>query len=188
MEIKIESRSGICEFSANSLDPILFSGLSAGLTLPYDCATGTCGMCKARVKSGTVDVIWPEAPAFSKIQRDKGDILMCQSRPTSDCVLRVPANVVFADAAKAPRYGTGTIESPILLTADVMQFDVQLREPMRCDAGQFVVLATESLQGGRAYSMVNYAAAMSKLEFVIKKKPGGGVSEWFFSGDRTGDG
>lgn len=186
MEIKIESRAGISEFTGGSLDSILFSGLNAGLTLPYDCATGTCGMCKARIRSGTVDVIWPDAPALAKLQRDKGDILMCQSRASSDCVLRVPANVVKSTAVSLPRHGTGKIENCIMLTPDVMHFELVLSAPMAFDAGQFVVLSTPSLEGGRSYSMVNFALSTATLEFVIKKKPGGGLSEWFFSADRTG--
>ena len=186
MEIKIESRAGISAFIGDSLDSILFSGLSAGLTLPYDCATGTCGMCKARIKSGTVDVIWPDAPALAKLQRDKGDILMCQSRASSDCVLRVPANVVKSAAVSLPRHGTGKIENCVFLTPDVMHFELVLPAPMAFDAGQFAVLSSPGIEGGRAYSMVNFAASTTRLEFVIKKKPGGGLSEWLFSADRTG--
>lgn len=185
MLIQIESRSGISSFSTDGRDPILFSGLKAGLTLPYDCATGTCGMCKARVRSGTVEVNWLNAPALAKLARDKGDILMCQSRATSDCVLRVPANVIASDAV-APTHTSGHVANVQMLTADVMHFEVELELPMVFEAGQFVVLTLPGMTGGRAYSMVNYAAAIHKLELVIKKKPSGGFSEWLFAADRTG--
>ena len=185
MEITIESRSEPCTFQCDDTEKILFAGLRAGLTLPYDCATGTCGMCKARIKSGTVDVIWPDAPALAKLQRDKGDILMCQSRPASDCTLRVPAHVSSASAGIAPRYGEGVIQTIKLLTKDVIHFELILKDPMPFHAGQFVVISAPSLAGARAYSMVNTAGGKI-LELVIKKKPGGGMSEWFFAADRTG--
>jgi toluene monooxygenase electron transfer component len=186
MEIVIESRAGTCPFNSEPDEKILFAGLRAGLTLPYDCATGTCGMCKARVRSGTVEVIWPEAPALAKLQRDKGDILMCQSRATSDCVLRVPANVVQASTGSPPKHGSGQVRNVEHLTDDVMHFELALPTPMTFDAGQFVVLTAPGIRGARAYSMVNHATSTSTLELVIKKKPGGGLSEWLFQSDRTG--
>ena len=186
MEIKIESRAGISSFANDGREAILYAGLRSGLTLPYDCATGTCGMCKARLRSGTVEVIWPDAPALAKLQRDKGDILMCQSRATSDCVLRVPANVVASDAVTVPRHGMGRVKNVAMLTPDVMHFELELASPMAFHAGQFAVLTTPELVGGRAYSMVNHAKSTGTLEFVIKKKPAGGLSDWMFARDRTG--
>lgn len=186
MDIVIESRAGTASFACGPDEKILFAGLSAGLTLPYDCATGTCGMCKARVRSGTVETIWPEAPALAKLRRDKGDILMCQSRPTSDCVLRVPANV-SADAVVVPQHAPGRVANIQRLTADVMHFDLVLEAPFNFAAGQFAVLTSNALSGGRAYSMVNHVKDAGTLEFVVKKKPGGGLSEWLFAGDRTGE-
>src|SRR5256885_12011068 len=38
----------------------------------------------------------------------------------------------------------------------------------------------------RGYSMVNFDRQAQRLQFVIKKKPGGGFSEWLFS-DKAGD-
>jgi toluene monooxygenase electron transfer component len=184
MEIKIESRAGTACFEAGDGDKVLFAGLRAGLTLPYDCATGTCGMCKARVQSGTVDLLWPQAPGLAKIQPGKGDILMCQSRATGPCVLRVPANIATSVSPVRPDHGTARIASIKMLTVDVMHIEVELGAPMAFDAGQFVVLTAPGLEGARAYSMVNYAPSAARLELVIKRKPGGALSEWLFGADR----
>src|SRR5438105_5954457 len=40
--------------------------------------------------------------------------------------------------------------------------------------------------GARAYSMVNFDRGAERLSFVVKKKPGGGVSEWLFGADVEG--
>lgn len=186
MKVVIESRAGTCPFTCEPGEKILFAGLRAGLTLPYDCATGTCGMCKARVRAGTVETIWPGAPALAKLQADKGDILMCQCRATSETVLRVPASVTVAPSGPLPRYGSGHVHHVELLTEDVMHFELALPEPMTFHAGQFVVLTAPGINGARAYSMVNHALEASTLELVIKKKAGGGLSEWLFEADRTG--
>ena len=60
-------------------------------------------------------------------------------------------------------------------------FDLHLGEPMDFEAGQFVVLATGDLSGGRAYSMVNFDNSAAKVALVMKRKPGGGFSDWLFA-------
>jgi toluene monooxygenase electron transfer component len=40
--------------------------------------------------------------------------------------------------------------------------------------------------GYRGYSMVNFERAARRLDFVAKKKPGGGASEWLFGGAARG--
>lgn len=186
MDIVVQSRAGTVSFTCLHDENILFAGLRAGLALPYDCATGTCGMCKARMAGGTVDVPWQQAPALAKLQADRGDILMCQSHPTSPCSLRVPGNVTPNTTFSLPTYGAARMGNFQRLTADVMHFDLELDQAMTFDAGQFVVLTAPGIPGGRAYSMVNYERPTQTLELVIKKKSGGELSEWLFQADRTG--
>src|SRR5690349_11840421 len=93
MKITVESKSGSRVFDCNDNETILYAGLRQGLNLPHECATGTCGTCRARVMSGQVDVRWNEAPGAKKLKREKGDVLMCQTRALSDCVLRVPSEI-----------------------------------------------------------------------------------------------
>lgn len=186
MTVKIETKSGIYDVTPGPGESILFAGLAQGLTLPYECATGTCGTCRARVMSGDVDVRWDAAPGFAKLKRDKGDVLMCQTHANGGaCVLRVPADVRVSDTVR-PAHISGEIVSAARLTADVMAFDLRLATPMAFEAGQFVVVSVAGVTGGRAYSMVNYAPSSDHLQFVVKKKPGGGFSEWLFAGERTG--
>ena len=187
-EIVIESRAGLAAFSCAGDERILYAGLANGLSLPYDCATGTCGLCKARVKSGSVDQLWPESPALAKLQRDKGDILMCQSRPTSNCAFRVPGSVAAAPAANHPCHNAASLMLLVPLTADVLRFDLDLAAPITFAAGQFAVLTVPGISGGRSYSMVNHAASTPALEFVIKRKSGGAFSDWLFSAPRIGAG
>ena len=179
MRITVQSKTGETAFDCGDHETILHAGLRQGLSLPYECATGTCGTCRARVMSGTVDVRWKEAPGGARLKPEKGDILMCQTRALSDCVLRVPSDIVVVDKLRpAPR--RGTIRNIRKLTRDVAEFDVHLSAPMSFEAGQFVVLETGHLAGGRAYSMVNYDPKTERIGLVLKRKPGGGFSDWLF--------
>nr|WP_069096321.1 2Fe-2S iron-sulfur cluster-binding protein [Methyloligella halotolerans] len=179
--MQLETKSGKLSFEASPNESLLFAGLRNGVKLPYECATGTCGSCRARVMSGEVENCWADAPAAAKLKAEKGDILMCQTRALSDCLLRVPAVVEpQPDPKKIPASRTGTLYNLQRLTRDVISFDVELTEPMDFDAGQFATISLPGLEGARAYSMVNYDREASILKFVVKQKPEGGFSDWLF--------
>jgi toluene monooxygenase electron transfer component len=184
MKITIDSNSGPLDFDCGAGERILRAGLVSGLALPYECATGTCGTCRGRVAAGSVHVEWDEAPGFAKLRREKGDVLMCQARPTSDCALRVPAKIIpHADPATLPAHRTARIENVRRLLPDVLDFDLALSRPMTFDAGQFVVVESPDIAGGRAYSMINFDRDTGRLRLVIKQMPGGKFSQWLFGGD-----
>jgi toluene monooxygenase electron transfer component len=180
MKITVRGNAGELSFDCDQQEHILHAGLRQGLSLPYECATGTCGTCRARVESGEVDVRWKEAPGGARLKPEKGDILMCQTRARSDCVLRVPSNVVVSEAS-GPARRRGVIRDLRRLTRDVVHFDLHLSDPMTFEAGQFVVVESPDLAGGRAYSMVNFDTAAQRLALVLKRKPGGGFSERVFA-------
>jgi toluene monooxygenase electron transfer component len=187
MKITIESNSGAFDFECGPDERILYTGLVDGLALPYECGTGTCGTCRGRIVKGGVHVEWDEAPGYAKLKREKGDILMCQSRPTGDCTLRVPAKLGrHANPQTRPAHRTGRIENMRRLVRDVTDFDVVLSEPITFEAGQFVVLEKAGIAGGRAYSMVNFERGTSRLRIVVKELPGGKFSEWLFGSDPAG--
>ena len=69
---------------------MLAAALAAGIDLPYECASGSCGTCRARLVDGTVVPLWAGAPGLSERDRRKGDrILCCQSIAQADCVIQV---------------------------------------------------------------------------------------------------
>src|SRR5262245_4954796 len=187
MKITVQANSGEFSFECGAEERMLYAGLTQGLGLPYECATGTCGTCRGRIVQGATQVEWEEAPGFARLKRDKGDVLMCQARPTADCVVRVPANLkVDAASPILPIHRTGRIERARRLNRDVIDFDMALSRPMTFEAGQFVVLEMPGLRGGRAYSMVNFRHDTDRLTFVVKQKPGGGFSKWLFEGEAEG--
>lgn len=187
MTITLQSKSGEFTFEADADEPLLHAGLRAGLDLPYECSTGTCGTCRGRVMSGEVDIGWADAPGAARLKKEKGDVLLCQARARGDCLLRVPAETPKREgpAALLAAY-RGQIEVVELLTPDVTHIEIALPKPITFEAGQFMVVTAEGVTGGRAYSMVNYAKETDRLVFVIKRKPGGAFSDWLFDHDARG--
>ncbi|MFY9694002.1 MAG: 2Fe-2S iron-sulfur cluster binding domain-containing protein [Xanthobacteraceae bacterium] len=179
MKIAVEHKGGELSFDCGEREAILYAGLRQGVNLPFECATGTCGTCRARIMSGEVEVRWKEAPGGARLKPLKGDILMCQSWPRSDIAMRVPSDLTTTDTFK-PALRRGVIRNIERLTTDVAQFDLQLSGSMRFQPGQFVVLESPDVPGGRAYSMVNFEPELDRLALLLKRKPGGGFTDWFF--------
>src|SRR5262249_18386019 len=159
-------------------DRILHAGLRAGIHLPYECATGTCGTCRARVVGGRVESAWPDAPGARSLNHAT-EVLTCQGRAREDCAPQARGAVASTRPGR-PRLQTlgGVRRGRRSLTHDVVAFDVALDRPMDFEAGQFALLNVPGITGARAYSMVNFDRRADTLSFVAKKKPGGAVSEW----------
>ena len=177
MKVVVTARSGTCEFECEPGEKILHAGLRSGVELPYECGTGTCGTCKAKLVSGRVESEWPDAPGIRYL-KGPAELLMCQCLAREDCALEV--GVLKTREAGTPLPGAlgGQVRGWRRLTHDVAAFDVDLDRPLDFDAGQFALLSIPGIAGARAYSMVNFERSARHLSFVVKKKPGGAVSEW----------
>jgi toluene monooxygenase electron transfer component len=181
VNIHVTARNGTHEFACDPGEKILLAGLRRGVELPYECATGTCGTCKATLVRGSVDRGWPDAPG-RRFLKGEADLLMCQSVAREDCALDVAGIVKPSDSEVPPaRPLRGALGHRRRLTHDVVAFEVDLDEPLDFDAGQFALVSVPGIAGARAYSMVNFEPRAERLSFVVKRKPGGAVSDWFFA-------
>jgi len=181
LKVTITKKDAAWTFDADQHESILYAGLRQGLNLSYECATGTCGTCKAKLVSGDLDQGWEDAPGRSYLKKERGEFLMCQSKALSDCEIRVPGAVTKStDSTTEAAHYHGTLNNLHSLTHDVMRFDVELDRRMPFQAGQFVVLESPAVKGFRAYSMVNYNESTERLELVVKRLPGGKFSDWLF--------
>ena len=172
MKIAVSARNGSLDFECAAGEKILHAALRSGVELPYECATGTCGTCKATLVSGRHESHWPEAPGHRHL-KSAAEILTCQSVAHEDCRLEVGVLKPGEAETVAPRALGGVIEAHRRLTHDVVAFDVRLDEPLDFEAGQFALLTVPGIAGARAYSMVNFDRRAERLSFVVKKKPEG---------------
>jgi toluene monooxygenase electron transfer component len=180
MKIQVNARNRAFHIDAAQGARMLYAGLAAGIQLPYECGSGTCGTCKAKLLTGDIDDLWPAAPG-RKFLRHAGEFLMCQCVAKKDCAVEIAAFVYpMGSGLGAPGFGRGRIANIRSLTSDVISFSVELSAPLDFDAGQFVVMELPGVPGYRGYSMVNFERAARRLDFVVKKKPGGGASEYLF--------
>jgi toluene monooxygenase electron transfer component len=186
VKIHVTARNGTAEFECDTGERILLAGLGRGVELPYECATGTCGTCKAALVSGHAESAWPDAPGVRHLKSDH-ELLMCQSVPREDCRLEVGVALKAREPdTPSPHDLGGTVAARRELAHDILAFDVALDEPLDFDAGQFALLSVPGVTGARAYSMVNFDRRAERLSFVVKKKADGAVSAWLFGDGAEG--
>jgi toluene monooxygenase electron transfer component len=183
VQITVVTREATLAFPCEPGEKLLHAGLRAGISLPYECATGTCGTCKARLVDGRADSAWSGAPG-ERTFRAPGELLTCQSIALTDCTLSMRALRATPDdgGAPPPRRLRGWLHDARALTADVIALDVQLDRDLEFAAGQFALVTVPGIRGARAYSMVDAGSVARRLTFVVKRREGGAVSEWLWSG------
>src|SRR5688500_4038658 len=98
MKIQVKSRNGAYQFEAAAHEKVLFAGLSREIGLPYECASGTCGTCKARLVQGSIDDPWPQAPGRKYLKPELGEFLMCQCVARTDLHIEIGAFVHAMDS------------------------------------------------------------------------------------------
>lgn len=183
MKITLETRGTPVSFQTTAGERILHAGLTQGISLPYECATGTCGQCRAKLCSGEVEELWPEAPGNALIKRDKGEILTCQAAAQEECTLSILHTLT--PLPNRPSLMQGVISELTPLARDVIRLKISLSQPMTFLAGQFAVLSIGAVRGPRAYSLACSGPA-GILEFLVKRKPNGHMTQWLFETARTG--
>ncbi len=186
----IEARSKIstCAFEAAPHEPILYAALRAGVAVPYECATGTCGTCKARRTAGVLVRDWPQAAGNKYLRADRDEVLLCQTRALAQCSFEIPGSVNLNSSVRIrPQFGRGVVAHIARLTEDVVRLSLNLDPALEFDAGQFAVLRIPQVAGFRGYSMINHPGSSPHAEFVVKRKPGGAFTEWLFSRAQPGD-
>ncbi|MBX2884119.1 MAG: 2Fe-2S iron-sulfur cluster binding domain-containing protein [Granulosicoccus sp.] len=85
------------EFDAAPNRSLLDAGLSAGIALPFGCANGTCGECRARVRAGEVRRYRHHDYSLTQTEKLNGVCLLCSSMAVTDCQIEVVEATSVAD-------------------------------------------------------------------------------------------
>ncbi len=85
IEFTLDGQSGTVQTPVAANESILNAALRVRPDVPFACAGGVCGTCRARLVDGSVTMT--ENYALEKDELDRGYVLTCQSHPTSDRVV-----------------------------------------------------------------------------------------------------
>ncbi|MEE3851592.1 2Fe-2S iron-sulfur cluster-binding protein [Gordonia sp. LSe1-13] len=166
---------------------LLDAFLRSGVYLPNSCNQGTCGTCKVKLCSGTVDQPAVSETVLSADDQASGFVLACQSSPTSDAEIEVPL-----DAGSGPAHPLrdlqGTVHEIRELAHDTVALSVGIDEPLSFSAGQYLEFVVPGSGQIRQYSMANPPSSADRLEFHVRRVPDGAATDrWIFDTLEPGD-
>jgi len=172
-------------FSAAEEQSLLDAGLLAGLRLPYACKSGNCGLCRARLRQGSVRYPHGAPLGLSAAEMADGQILLCQARARGDLVLE-PTEIRVVHEVGIKRLPC-RIERAERLAHDVLGLHLRLPavETMNFAAGQYIDVL---LSGGRrrSFSIASPPRAARFLELHVRRVAGGEFTESLFARDPRG--
>ena len=84
IEFNLDGLTAKVDSPASAHETILNAALRVRSDVPFACAGGVCGTCRAKVTDGTYEM--GENYALEKDEVDAGYVLTCQTRPTSDAI------------------------------------------------------------------------------------------------------
>lgn len=138
------------EFEAEAQETVLEAALRNGVNIPYNCSGGSCGVCKARLISGTIASLRFHDYVFTEADKAQGQLLLCTISAGSDMVLavneigdvaQIPLQQVTTRVAHIERVGEHyvnlTLRTPRSQTLQFLagqHVELRLGNGMRCDA------------------------------------------------------
>jgi toluene monooxygenase electron transfer component len=162
---------------------ILTSARRAGVWLPYECGWGSCSTCKATLVDGSVSLLFAGAPAVDARDERRRRILLCQTTPTSDVVIK-PQRVDDGPSDVRPtRDAVGRLVDAEVLGPSIARFTFELSDSgghavvAQFRPGQFAVL--ETAPGvRRCYSLAGLPGGR-QVQFIAKRYDGPGSRSLF---------
>lgn len=186
MEHRITIEGGVQFSVCAEEDTLLRGALRADVGLPHECSVGGCGACRFELVEGDMETLWAQAPGLTERDRKRGKRLACQSRPLTDCTIRVRCDDSYLPAV-APASWLARLESRRALTPDMSEFTFHIPSRAQFRAGQYALLYPSRTPGARAYSMSNLPNGEGLWQFIIRRVPGGAGSNALFDSLRVGD-
>ena len=147
----------------------------AKINIPLDCRDGACGTCKCHCESGSFEMGVYIDDALTEDEAAEGYVLTCQMKPTSDCVVRVPASSA-ACKTEVGTYG-GKMAKIDRNSPTTVSFCLESEVPVSFLPGQYVNLQVPGSKETRSFSFSS-APNRNELAFLIRDVPDGLMSTY----------
>jgi len=167
-------------------ETLLDAGLRAAVPMPFECRSGGCGVCRAAVLNGLVDLGPYQPSALPDEARARGEVLLCCARALSDLEIELEAGAALRDGA-APLYLV-SVGALTPLAHDVMQVELTLDDErtLTYEAGQYINIVLDD-GARRSYSFTEPSATTARISLHVRRVPGGRFSTQVFETMRAGD-
>ncbi|TSD97913.1 2Fe-2S iron-sulfur cluster binding domain-containing protein [Gordonia rubripertincta] len=178
------------EMEVTEDESILDAAFRQGIHLMHGCREGRCSACKSYMLDGDVQMDNYSTFACNEAEEAEGYVLLCRSYAYSDCeieLLNFDEDELLGGASiQDVRTRVAAIEP---VTADIVSLRLDVVEPETFEfkPGQYVDLSVPGTEEKRSFSIATTQATPDKLEFLIKKYPGGLFAGLLSDGLSPGD-
>jgi len=187
--IALQFEDGVTRFiSCGEDEKLSDAAYRQKVNIPLDCRDGACGTCRGLCESGDYEL--PESSyiedALTPEEAAERQILACQMKPKSDCVIKIPASSAACKTGSS--LFKGQIAKIEKLSDSTIGFSISLDEPASLTflPGQYVNVSIPSTDLTRAYSFSS-APTASLASFVVRNVPNGRMSEYLSNIGKAGD-
>ncbi|MGI4765274.1 MAG: NADH:ubiquinone reductase (Na(+)-transporting) subunit F [Janthinobacterium lividum] len=165
------------EMEVEEGETVLDAAFRQGIALPHGCKEGQCGSCKAKIVDGDFELLKYSTFALPDYESDGGAVLLCRTHVYGDLTVDLlNFDEELLSRAIVVKTIPGRVTETSALTADIRVLELELDQPLRFWAGQFVELTVPGHGVMRAYSMANPPSSATRLAFIVKSYPGGAFS------------
>jgi propane monooxygenase reductase subunit len=169
-------------------ETVLNAAFRQGISLMHGCKEGQCASCKSRLVEGDIELLKYSTFALPDYERETDHILLCRTHAFSDIVvelLNYDEDLIRRSIA-VKEFGA-TLTAITALTHDIRRLEIELDQPLRFWAGQYVDLTIPDAGITRAFSMANAPSEPTRLAFIIKRYAQGAFSALLDDGLNPGD-
>jgi len=185
--VALNFEDGVTRFIEARADELVAdAAYRAGLNIPLDCRDGACGTCKCHCESGDYSLGSYIDDALTEEEAAGRQVLPCQMKAKSDCVLRIPVSSAVCKVKIGSMYAE--IESVRPLSPSSIGFSLKLKDPdgMRYLPGQYVNVSVPGTPETRSYSFSSMPRD-GVVQFLVRNIPGGLMSSYLSERAKAGD-
>ncbi|WP_428035579.1 anthranilate 1,2-dioxygenase electron transfer component AntC [Amphritea sp.] len=173
----------------NAGETVLNAALRQGMTLPVDCREGVCATCKGTCQSGSYELDYVDEDALSEAELEKGAVLTCQMRVSSDSALQFDFDSTLCTSA-GPEQIDATVKAVEIVSEStaVVHIDASVRAgQLDFLPGQYAHVQVPGTDEWRSYSFACAPNDRNQLKFLIRLLPQGVMSDYLRDRVKPGD-
>lgn len=175
------------EMEVEEGETVLSAAFRQGVMLMHGCKEGQCSSCKSILLDGDIELLKYSTFALPDYEREENHILLCRTLAYSDLSIELLSYDEDLLTHSIPvRSYPAKVVAIDRLTPDIRALGLELEQPFRFWAGQYVDIT--ALGGGvvRSFSMANPPGG-NRLDFIIKIYPDGAFSSVLDKQLKVGD-
>jgi propane monooxygenase reductase subunit len=176
------------EMEVEEGETVLDAAFRQGISLMHGCKEGQCGSCKSRMIDGDIELLKYSTFALPEYESETGHVLLCRTHAFSDITVELlNYDEDLLSRSIAVKTFDGRVVATSALTHDIRLLEIEIEQPLKFWAGQYVDLHLSDRDITRAFSMANPPGEATKLRFIIKKYPNGAFSSLLEGELKVGD-